>query len=266
MRAKRVLLTGAAGRLGTALRSRLRGRVDLLRVSDIEPMEPAGPGEEVVPCDLGDYAGVKALCRGVDAIVHLGAQPREAAWPLLIERNIAGTVNVYEGARKARVDRVLFASSITAVGFYRVNVQLDHATPPRPDGRYGVTKAFGETLAMLYAYKHAIRGFVMRLGAFRPKPTDSSLLPIWLSHDDLARLVMVGLTADYRFEIVYGLSRSSRSSVDNSNAFRLGYQPQDDADDYIDGVTMHPPATPVDAAFHGAFASMLFSGDIDWVP
>jgi uronate dehydrogenase len=266
MAIRKVLITGAGGRLGTALRARLAGRFDLLRLTDLVAQESAGPREEVIQCDLSDYHCVKSLCRGMDAVIHLGAYPREARWETLISRNIVATTNVYECARKCGVDRVLFASSIAVTGFYRVGVVLDHTTPPRPDGRYGVTKSFGENLAMLCAYKHALRSFVMRLGACRPEPTDSSLLPIWLSYDDLARLVMVGLTADYRFEIVYGLSRSSRACVDNQNAFRLGYKPLDSADDYVDRVAHSSPASEVDALFQGAFASTAYSGSVDWVP
>jgi uronate dehydrogenase len=266
MSVSKVLITGAGGRLGGALRERLRGRFPLLRLSDTAPMKRAGPGEEVVPCDLGDYHAVKALCRGVDAVIHLGAEARETCWPRLTAGNLTGTINVYEGARKAKVDRVLFASSITAVGFYRVNVTLDHTSPPRPDGRYSTTKAFGENLAMMYAYKHAIRSFVMRLGACRPRPTESIHLPIWLSYDDLARLVVVGLTADYRFEVVYGLSRSRNCSFDNCNAFRLGYQPLDNSDDYSHEVPQSAAHSEVAAAFQGPFASLSFTGDIDWAP
>ena len=266
MGTKRVLLTGAAGRLGSAVRAQLRDHVALLRVSDVAPMDPARPGEEVIQCDLGDYAGVKQLCRGVDAIVHLGAEARETSWPRLTAGNIVGTINLYEGARKAAVERVLFASSITAVGFYRSRTTVDHTSAPRPDGRYSSTKAFGEHLAVMYAYKHAIRGFVMRLGACRPKPTDSSILPIWLSYGDLARLVVVGLTADYRFEVVYGLSQSTCSTFDNSNAFRLGYAPLDRSSDYADKVPHKAPPTVIDAEFKGSFASTLYSGSIDWPP
>lgn len=266
MSVDRVLITGAAGRLGNALRERLRGKFELLRLSDRGGMSSAGPGEEVVDCDLCDYEGVKSMCQDIDAIVHLGAVARETSWPELTAGNITGTINVYEGARKAQVERVLFASSIAAVGFYRTSATLNHTTPTRPDGRYAATKTFGENLAMLYAFKHAVRGFVMRLGACRPIPTETIHLPIWLSYDDLASLVLVGLTADYVFEIVYGLSHTSNAAIDNRNAYRLGYHPVDSSDKYADAVSVTPPYSDVAAEFHGPFAGWLFSGNKDWAP
>lgn len=263
---RRVLITGAAGRAGSALRPRLAGKFDLLRLADVADLGRAGPGEEIVQCDLTDRQAVIALCQGVDAIVHLAAYPRETRWDHIIASNVEGTTNLYEGARKAGVDRVLFASSISVVGFYRAEDTVDHLSPPRPDSRYAVSKVFGESMAMMYAYKYGIRAFVMRLGACRQEPGESSLLPIWLSYDDLARLVIVGLEADYTHEVVYGVSRTSEGWWDNRNAFRLGYEPKDDADDFRDSVKISEPASDVDAAFKGAFAFLGYSGNIDWVP
>jgi uronate dehydrogenase len=99
----RVLITGAAGALGTVLRQKLAGAYPILRLSDAAEMEPARKGEEVVRCELSDAGQVDAMCRGVDAIVHLGGQSVEAPWPRIMQSNIVGLVNLYEGARKAGV-------------------------------------------------------------------------------------------------------------------------------------------------------------------
>src|SRR4029079_7727319 len=140
----RLLITGAAGTLGHILRGAFAGRFQLLRLSDRSPLGPTGPEEEAITCDLADAASVRRLCEGVDAIVHLGGIANEAAWPELLQSNIAGVINLYEGARKAGVERVIFASSNHATGMYPNDKTLSHETPPRPDSRYGLTKAFGE--------------------------------------------------------------------------------------------------------------------------
>jgi uronate dehydrogenase len=233
---KRVLLTGAAGRLGRVARERLAGRVGLLRVSDIADLGEARPGEEVMRFDLADAAAVDRACEGIDAVIHFGGVPREASWDELAPANVLGLIHLYEAARRNGVDRVLLASSNHVTGLYRRGDVLDHRTPPRPDSRYGVAKAFGEDLAYAYAWKWGVRGFCMRIGQFAAEPTNVRALSVWLSHGDLARLLMTGLTADYVHEIVYGASRNTRAWWDNSRAYALGYDPQDDAERFADRV------------------------------
>lgn len=264
---RRVLITGAAGRLGRELRARLLGAFPILRLSDVAPMEPARAGEEVAPCDLLDAPGVAALCRGVDAVVHLGGHPREADWPGILEPNIIGAIHLWEGARKAGVDRVLFASSNHAIGLYRRAQTIGHTEPPRPDSRYGLSKAFGEDLAYLYAAKHGVRGFCMRIGSCLPRPTNARMLSTWLSPADFERLVRVGLAADYRHEIVYGVSRNRRGWWDNANAYRLGYDPADDSEAFASDFADAPGEDPVAAQFQGgAFAAREFDADPALIP
>ena len=264
---RRLLITGAAGALGRELRERLRGAAPVVRLSDIAPMAPAREGEEVVPCDLADEAATLALCEGVDAIVHLGGQSVEADWRTVHGANIVGAINLWEGAARAGVGRVLFASSNHAIGLYRRTQRLDHASEPRPDSRYGLSKAFGEDLARLYAYKHGVRGFCMRIGTCVPTPGSERALSTWLSYPDFERLVRVGLTADYAFEVVYGVSRNARSWWDNANAYRLGYDPQDDAETYAAELEGKATGTPLDEAFQGGpFVSPDFTGDPALIP
>jgi len=232
----RLLLTGAAGGIGRVLRERLAGTVPVLRVSDRAELGPARAGEEVVQCDISEGPAVADLCRDVDAIIHLGAVPNEQPWPDLLSANIEGAINLWEGARLAGVQRVIFASSNHAIGFYERTQRIDDKVPPKPDSRYGVTKVFGEAMAHLYAMKFGIRGFCLRIGTFGTEPQNARMLSTWISHGDMERLVRVGLEADYRFEIVYGMSRNTRAWWDNSAAYRLGYDPQDDAEAYADKV------------------------------
>lgn len=264
---EQILVTGAAGQLGRTVRGALRGRYGLVRLTDLAEMEPAGEGEEVVRCDLADGEGVSQLCEGIDAVVHLGGHPREAEWETILRSNILGAINLWEGAKRHGVDRVVFASSNHAIGLYRREERLDHRTPPRPDGRYGLSKAFGEDLAALYAYKWGVRGFCMRIGTCFPEPMNERALHTWQSREDFVRLVRTGLEADYVFEIVYGVSENAESWWDNGRAKALGYEPQDNAEVFRDEVGGIVAADSVDAAFQGgSFASEEFTGNPARVP
>jgi uronate dehydrogenase len=266
MTPNRILLTGAAGLLGGVLRRSLAGQFQLLRLSDIAPLEAERKGEELVACDLTDAAAVEAMCEGVDAIIHLGGIPYETGWPEMLRSNVIGTINLYEGARRAGVERVIFASSNHATGMYPNDRTLSGESPPRPDSRYGLTKAIGEDVAALYAYKHGIRSLCLRIGSCLPKPDNRRALSTWLSQADFVRLVQVGLTADYVHEIVYGVSRNTRSWWDNSAAYRLGYQPQDDAEIYAADVGDIELKTELARSYQGGnFVADEFSGRKEWL-
>ena len=251
MPVKRLLITGAAGRLGSILRDRLRERFAHLRLSDIADLGQAAEGEELVQCDLANAEAVHRLCRDVDAIIHLGGCPREAPWPTIQLSNLIGCINVWEGARLAGADRILFASSNHVVGLYPTTVRLDEASPPMPDTRYGLSKAFGEDVAALYAFKYGVRGFCMRIGSCFPEPRGRRMLSTWLSYDDFVRLVETGLSADYVHEIVYGVSANTRIRWDNRNAIRLGYRPADDAERFASKVEDRVAGNPLAEERHG---------------
>jgi uronate dehydrogenase len=264
MQIDRLLITGAAGALGSVLREHFRGRFKVLRLSDRQPMGEAGPGEEIVQCELADAPAVERLFEGVDACVHLGGQPTEAPWPVVLEANIIGAVNTWEAARKAGTGRILFASSNHAIGFHPRSRKLDHRSPARPDTRYGLSKAFGEDLAIYYANKHGISAMCMRIGSARAEPHDERALSTWQSYPDFCRLVETGLAADYVYEVVYGVSANTRSWWDNSNAERLGYAPQDNAEDWADRLQGKVTEEPVNELFQGGpFCAPDFTGDID---
>lgn len=262
LKSQRVLLTGAGGQLGKVLRDDLLGSVAGLRSSDRAPLAPLKPGETFALASLEDAAAVRAACRGIDAIVHLGGQAVEAPWDVVLNANIIGLINLYEAARAEGVKRVVFASSNHAIGFYPRSARLTSASSPRPDGRYGISKAFGEDLAYTYARKWGVETFVMRIGSCYPAPTNARMLSTWLSHPDFCRLVRVGLTADLSYEIVYGVSRNTRSWWDNQNAYRLGYEPRDDAEAFAGALAGKVTADLIEKAFQGgAFVSDEFAGD-----
>jgi len=228
---KRVLITGAAGGIGRSLRETLRGVYPILRLSDRVALAPAREGEEVDRTELSDMAAVERMVAGVDGITHLGGISGENDWPVILEGNIIGIYNVFEAARRAGVQRIVFATSNHAVGFYPRSQTIDHQVPVRPDSRYGVSKAFSEALASLYSDRHGMGFLCVRIGNYGTHPIDSRRLSIWVSPRDLTQLVRIGLEhPDVRYEIVYGVSGNQRSWYDNSNAYRLGYQPEDDSE------------------------------------
>ena len=220
-----------------------------LKVTDIIDPGPNAVTDERHIGDLADAAFVKGLFAdgSVRAVIHMAGYPREADWGILLDANIRSTINLWEIARESGVERMLYASSNHAIGFYPRSQRIDDKVPTRPDSRYGLTKAFGEQIGFLYAYKFGLRFFGMRIGMFSlPEPTTHRGLATWLSPRDMLQLATVGLTSEYTCEIVYGVSNNSRSFWDNSAAHRLGYAPQDSADAYSERFAQpdDPPGSP----------------------
>jgi uronate dehydrogenase len=239
-----VLITGAAGGVGRALRGALAGKYQL-RLSDLRPIKDLKPGERFMRADITRMADMLRITRGIDAIVHLGGYSVEGPWPLILKANIEGCYNAYEAARRNKVPRFIFPTSNHAVGLYRRDETIDHRVYPKPDGRYGVSKVFGEALGSLYADKYGLRVLCIRIGNVNERPIDKRRLSIWVSPRDLGQLVSIGVEhPDLRFEIVYGVSDNKRAWYDNANARRLGYAPQDHAEDYAAEVlAKEPPVT-----------------------
>jgi uronate dehydrogenase len=232
---KKVLITGAAGDVASYLRRELAGKYKLI-LSDRRPLK-TGNGETFIKADISKMPDALKITKGVDAIVHLGGYSVEGPWEPIHQANIVGCYNVFEAARRNGVKRILFPTSNHATGFYRRDQTIDHRVYPKPDGRYGVSKVFGEALGSLYADKYGMEVFLMRIGNVNPHPLDKRRLSIWLSPRDLAQLVSIGIDhPDIRFEIVYGVSRNKRSWYDNSNAERLGYRPVDDSEKYAEEI------------------------------
>lgn len=230
---KNVLLTGAAGDVGTRLRKLLKGVYPALRTSDIRHPADLAPDEDFVQGDLADYTAVEKMVAGIDGIIHLGGFSVEGPWQTILDANIIGTYNIFEAAYRAGVKRVVFASSNHAVGFYPRSEKIGVNVTVRPDSRYGVSKAFGEALGALYAEKHGLGVTCLRIGNVNDKPVDVRRLSIWIKPEDLVQLVRIGLEhPDIRFEIFYGASDNAAGWWDNSNARRFGYRPAGVAEDY----------------------------------
>jgi uronate dehydrogenase len=232
IRFQRLLLTGAAGNLGREMRPRLKAYCDTLRVSHrSDAIDPAGPGEELAVADLADKAAVMAMLDGVDAVVHLGGVSTEQTWESILDGNIVGMVNLYEAARHHGVKRIVFASSNHVTGFYRQDEVVSPRDPVRPDGFYGLSKAFGENLAQLYWDRFGIETVSVRIGSSFAAPKDRRMLATWMSYDDTERLIVAALTAPVvGHSIIYGMSDNATTWWDNTSARHLGYRPQDSSD------------------------------------
>ena len=252
---KRILLTGARGRIGTVLRPALRADVDELRLSDLADPDDLVAPETAVVADLTDFAAVERAVAGVDAIVHLGAIPDEAPFEQIAGPNLHGVYHVFEAARRAGIQRVVFASSNHASGMYPTGVPLDGEQRARPDGLYGASKAYGEALGSMYADRFGLSVVCLRIGSFRPRPLERRELSTWLSHDDAIRLVRAALTArDVDFAIVYGASNNTRRWWPPDT--RIGFEPVDDAEafaDELDGPDYPVQGGPNAAPEHGGW-------------
>lgn len=229
----RVLITGAAGALGKELRASGACLARCVRLTDRVASQNLGPHEEDHPCELDDLQAVMAAVDGCDAIVHMGAKSTEGTWDDILHSNIIGTYNIYEAARRHGVKRIVYASSIHAVGYYERTQTIDTKVPTRPDSLYGVSKTFGENLASFYFDKFGIESVCLRIGTSIPEPLDRRHLITWISYGDMRRLVECCLEAPrVGFLVSYATSRNSQSFWDNRAASILGYRPDDSADTY----------------------------------
>ena len=230
---KKVLVTGAAGGIGTSLRKLLKGVYPSIRWSDIKTPDNLGADEEFVAAELANMAQVEKIVAGVEGIVHLGGYSIEGPWPTILNANIIGCYNIFEAAYLAKVKRVVFASSNHAMGFYPRSQKIGVNVTVRPDSRYGISKAFGEAVGAFYADKHGLRVTCLRIGNFGGAPIDKRRLSIWLKPEDLVQLIRIGLEhPDIHFEIFYGASDNAAAWWDNSNAYKFGYKPTGKAEQY----------------------------------
>jgi uronate dehydrogenase len=265
---QRILITGAAGAIGSVLRKALRGKYSALRLTDIAPLGAKGECEELMQANLEDLGACEKLMQGVDCVVHLGGVAFEDAWEKILPANIAGCYNVFEAARRQQVKRVIFASSNHAVGFHRREHVIDTGVVPRPDTRYGVSKVFGEAVGRLYADKYGLSVASLRIGTFRnpDRPDNARQLLTWISHRDMVQLVRCCIDhPDYHYEVIYGVSNNTRSRWDNTAVKFLGYQPEDDSEIYAQEIfAKGEQENEISAQFHGGFyCPMEFVGNAD---
>lgn len=236
-----VLVTGAAGRVAGMLRPELTG-LDL-RAADLREVT-GWDGAETRTGDLADPAFTAAAVDGVDAVVHLAANPDPgASWADLRGPNADAVVTLLDAASLAGVRRVVLASSVHAVGGYVADglpagALIDPSWPARPCCTYGATKVFAEAYARTVADGGELSVLCLRLGGVVPRPTDTGNLLGWLAPDDLRQLVRAALAADVHFGCYFGVSANTRGAFDYANATaELGYRPEFDSEAYAGDVT-----------------------------
>ncbi|HEX8550210.1 MAG TPA: NAD(P)-dependent oxidoreductase [Abditibacteriaceae bacterium] len=248
---RRVLVTGAAGNIGSYFASHSEGKYDLklmIREGD-DASEIEGLGE-VVTGDLLDLEGLKTICEGIDTVVHMAGDPSPSAtWQELLDANISGTYNIFVAAKAAGCRRVIHASSIHAVSGYPADVQVKTSEPVNPGDLYGVSKCFGEALGRYMAEKEGLSVFTLRIGAFQPiesirKEGGLSMLDAWVSQRDLNQLINRCIDIEnVHFAILHGLSDNRFKRLDISDARELvGYAPEDDS------TAEHPAVKDLDLA------------------
>ncbi|MFE3449254.1 NAD-dependent epimerase/dehydratase family protein [Nonomuraea sp. NPDC059194] len=226
----RILVTGAAGKVGTLLRPLLAREGRTLRLSDVVPLE-AGPGEEVVVADLTDADAMAAAMKGVDAVIHLGGQSREHPWADIVEANMNGTYVLMEAARQEGVRHVVLMGSHHAAGFHTRPAdggELPDYAFPRPDTLYGVSKVVMEALGSLYHDRFGMNVTVVRLGTCNDGSEDTRGLATWISPADCARLMEAAMTAT-GYHVVWGVSDNARRWWSLEEAKAIGYESRDDS-------------------------------------
>jgi dTDP-4-dehydrorhamnose reductase len=235
-RRTRVLITGAGGAIGGSLADLLRDRYDLrLIYRTHRPAEP--PVDDWRTLDLEDLPALTDAMQGIDAVVHMAADPAvEATWESVLHNNIIGTYNVYEAARQAGVSKIIFASTNHVMGMYdRDGMWPIFADQPiRPDSLYGVSKAFGEALGRFWYDQHGLSVICLRIGWMLPEPHDEIARWMWLSPRDCAQIVSRAIDSGIGFDIVYAISQNATRRWDITKTIEnFGYRPEDDAERYF---------------------------------
>lgn len=269
MRNMTVVVTGAAGSVGTQVIPYLKKQFSRLVLSDIKPPGVNAKDHVYKVVDLRDFEETRKLMKGVDAVIHLGGYPREAEWDTIRDANFEATYNVFEAARIEGVARLIFASSNHATGFRRADEIISEQHPPRPDSLYGVSKVFGEALTTLYSDKYGMKTMAIRIGHISSKPRDLRRLSIWMHPEDLAQMIVIGLhSPSIMGQILFGTSESDASYYSNQYAKELGYKPKHKAYEYrqeienqlMDPIDKYAPST----LFQGGFAAALgFTAELE---
>lgn len=248
MKLKKLVLTGAAGRLGSYLREPLsKLAIELVSTDIADDIGTLYDGETYIKADLASKEAIMNVLEGADMVVHFGAICDEAPFEELLGPNFVGAYNIWEAAFQHGLKRVIYASSIHAVGMYPKNQRIDTEVPHRPDTFYGLAKCFTEDLGSMYWDKRGLESVHLRILSCA-QVNNARALGSWLSYDDLVQLVTRAINTPVTgFSIIYGVSNNDRNPVDNSKANFLGYQPKDNAEQFAEEVLANePPMDPQD--------------------
>lgn len=258
---KKIVLTGAAGRLGSYLREPLLKMADELVSTDlVDDIGTLYDGETYVRADLANLDEILPLLEGADMVVHFGAIGDESPFEVILGPNIIGAYNIWEAAFRNGVRRVVYASSIHAVGMHPKTEFIGTDAPHRPDTFYGLAKCFAEDLASLYWDKRGVEAVCLRILSCA-QVTNARAVGSWLSYDDLIHLVERAISTPVTgFSVVYGVSNNDRAPVDNAKASFLGYRPKDNAEQFAAKIFAETPPMDIHDAGNmchgGPFASV----------
>lgn len=247
---KKLVLTGAAGRLGSYLREPLTQMCETLVSTDIaDDIGTLYPGETYMQADLAQMNQIAPVLEGADMVVHFGAIVDEKPFEELLGPNFVGSYNVWEAGHKAGVRRIVYASSIHAVGMHLKSDFIGIDAEHRPDTFYGLAKCFTEDLGRMYWDKRGMESVHLRILSCA-QVNNTRALGSWLSYPDLIQLVTRAIdTPSVGFAIIYGVSNNDRAPVDNAKASFLGYRPKDNAEVYA--ADLLAQAGPVDTTDPG---------------
>ena len=234
---KKILLTGAGGRLGSYLREPLSNICNTLISTDIKKdIGKLNENEKYFSADLSNFDQICDLTKDVSLICHFGALVDEVPFNDMLGANFIGSYNIWEAARQNKCTRVVYASSIHAVGMYKRTKTLRPKTAHRADGFYGLSKCFTENLARMYYDKCGIEAVCLRIATCSPVTTQRSLSS-WLSYGDLVQLVMKAIdTSHTGYSVIYGVSDNDRSNLRNLDAGHIGFKPKDNAEIYANKI------------------------------
>ena len=225
---RRLLVTGAAGRVAGQLLPGLADHYEV-RLTDRTDGGDATVGPGLVVGELTDRDLLDDLLDGVDAVVHLAGNPDpDAPWSQLREPNVEAFTVLLNAAHRHEVQRVVFASSVHAMGVYEGLRQwpIDASWPPAPCCAYGATKAFDEALARAYAYRSPMSLIGLRFGLCSPTPSDAEAVAGWTGPADLQQIILQALQTDVTFGVYHAMSWPSRQRWNLEATMReLGYQP-----------------------------------------
>jgi uronate dehydrogenase len=262
-----VLLTGAAGNLGRMLARELGAAGWTLRLTDILPFpDPLPAGARFVKADLSDGLAIARMAEGCGAILHFGGVSVERPFEEVLGPNLRGLYHVYEAARReGRAGRLRLLESFHRLprrpkpGANDALLPLDCAH--RPDGYYGLSKAYGELMGRMYWDKHGVENVNLRIGSCFPKPVNARMLSTWLSYADLARLVQRCVLADrVGHAVIWGASKNPATFWGEDHRDRIGWQPEDSAEAHRAEVGHIVSDDPVEERYQGgSYCSMEYS-------
>lgn len=249
----RVVITGAAGSIGTQLIDELSTSHDLILLDRRAARDPrikradfsrVVPGSGLTRYLLSRRFHWASDFENADVVVHLAAEATPGApWKKILPDNIQGTWNVIQTAVECRVRRVVFASSNWAVkaleqelapDCYRPDgPKIDSAAPPFPLTAYGLSKAFGEIAGRMCVDDGTLESFVsVRIGNFQPFPSKEEIVRArWIGVEDIRSVFRRCVEADLKgFHVVYGVSAQKVAPYDLSHTIRaLSWLPRQDA-------------------------------------